>query len=257
MPERKGTVHARRLFFRKVDEDCLSEWYRYLSLYINALEIVSLEQKRPNLVELDRRVHITIPEEIRKRTPQHMIHQELADVMKWKLSRGKFRPLQKLVESNTSLSVVDASTDCFRYLNDGNWEEAFESITKLRGVGVATASALCSLLSPELCPFMADEVLESVNSESREYSMRSYTVMREQLLAKAAELGGDWNTELVGRAMWTCGVIESYELEKKSKLSGKKRPQSTASTCTTTSTSEKGTNESEDSSKLQSKRPKK
>lgn len=210
MPERKGSLHARALFHRPVDPDCLAEWKEFDANYHHALQILASENKRTDLVELDNYVHETLPELVRARSPPHLLHAELAQVMKWKLTRGKFRPLQKLVESNTSLSVMDASADSFRLLAKGDWDGAFDAMTQLRGVGVATASGIFSLIAPDICPFMADEVLEGVTSETREYSMRAYRAMRTALLAKAEELQTEgWNAERVGRALWSCAIINA------------------------------------------------
>lgn len=213
MPERKGTVFV-RLLFNKPVATSLEEWHRFDQSYPEALNILAnAESKRINLVELDDFVHIKLPSLVRSREPPHLLHSELSQVMAWKLTRGKFRPLQKLVESNSAMSVMDASAKAFHQLFEGNWEEAFDSITQLRGVGVATASAIFATLAPESCPFMADEILEGVTSEGRQYSMNAYFIMRNALLSKAKELGErEWTAERVGRALWTCAIISANEI---------------------------------------------
>ena len=43
-----------------------------------------------------------------------LTHGELADVMRWKLKRGKMRPLQKRVEANREESIVKATSKAFQ-----------------------------------------------------------------------------------------------------------------------------------------------
>ena len=81
----------------------------------------------------------------------------------------------------------------------------------MTGIGVATASAILCCLSPELVPFMADEVIEvATASGKRDYSMKTYVLMRESLIAKAAELGEDWTPEAVGVYNAVCMYVCMY-----------------------------------------------
>jgi hypothetical protein len=243
MPKRKGSSFARALFNKICSPTCIEEWKHYDLNYFEALNILTAQNSKIDLLELDVYVHETLLSSIRSRNPPHLLHAELAQIMKWKLTRGKFRPLQKLVESNTSVSVIDASSQAFQLLLEGKWEDAFDAMTQLRGVGVATASAIFSILAPDQCPFMADEVLEGVTSETREYSMRAYTVMRDALIAKAVELQEGWTADRVGRALWTCAIINASQPTTSRKRntstlpsnSSKDAANSTPATTTTTS----------------------
>lgn len=210
MPERKGSSYAKELFDKTLTEgQTREEWDRFDHSYEEALNIISAQKKKPELMELDRYVHQELPQIINSRTPAYMQHAELAQLMRWKLTRGKSRPLQKLVESNTTLSVIDASTASFHALANGKMEEAFDAIMRLRGVGVATASAIFAMLYPNLYPFMADEVIESVTNDGREYTMTIYCNMRNALMRKGEELG--WEPERVGRALWCCAVLNAHQ----------------------------------------------
>ena len=72
----------------------------------------------------------------------------------------------------------------------------------MKGIGVATASAIFCNFNSELCPFMADEVIDATTTGKIDYNIGVYTQMRLALIAKAKELGKEWNAELVGRALW-------------------------------------------------------
>lgn len=214
MPERKGSSFAKELFEKSISlPSTVAEWEQYDQSYQEALQIVANQKKKPELIEIDHFIHHELPPLINARTPPYLQHSELAQLMKWKLTRGKSRPLQKLVESNTSVSVIDASTTSFRFLQSGEIEEAFDSIMKLRGVGVATASAIFAILYPDRYPFMADEVIESVTNDGREYTMPIYNNMRNALINKGSELG--WNAERVGQALWSCAIISAHNAASK------------------------------------------
>lgn len=87
-----------------------------------------------------------------------------------KLSRGKFRPLQKLLDSNSPEEVVIFSTQAFEYMKNSepfgssvkkeahkNWKKAIKSLMNLKAVGVATY--ILAPFFPELVPFMSDEAM--------------------------------------------------------------------------------------------------
>ena len=202
MPERPGTVHARALF----ESESLMEWEKWFKLYHKAVETVAKKKKQTNLIDLDSFVYNELKEAALARTPPHMKLSELSDLMKWKLIRGKFRPLQKLVDSNSESAVNTHTEEGLKLLKDGNWIKAIDAFSKLKGIGVATASAIGSVFCPELCPFMADEVIECV-SVKRDYTMKIYKELQEQLVRKAAAIGSGWNAEMVSKALWSCAML--------------------------------------------------
>ena len=126
---------------------------------------------------------------------------------------GKFRPLQKLVDSNNSLEVVRISTAAFQYLSGSKWEQAFNSITALKGIGVATASAIFAPFRPDLIPFMADEVIDSTYTiGKRDYTMKVYKQVRDNCISKAKELGRGWDAEMVGKALWVRAMVAKHKI---------------------------------------------
>ncbi len=69
---------------------------------------------KKNLVELDQWWRNSLAPVIRGRTPPYITRSELSHVMKWKLTRGKMRPLQKLVDSNSDADVQALSLEAFQ-----------------------------------------------------------------------------------------------------------------------------------------------
>lgn len=206
MTERVGSKEARLLF----NDDNITEWNNMLDKYALAIGCVADSKHKKELVTIDKFIMIEWPEAVNCREPRHMTLLELSDFMKWKLTRGKARPLQKLVESNSNESVVAASSSAFARLAINDWEGAISSITRLKGIGVATASAILAPLSPDLCPFMADEVIEAATSCKRDYTLKIYRAVREALVSKAVTLGPNWNAEMVGKALWVKAMAQVY-----------------------------------------------
>jgi hypothetical protein len=110
--KRSGSIFGRDLFEKSVSSS-IQEWEKYDRSYDEALNTVAKLKKKPELVDLDRFLRNELPGLVLARSPPHLKHEEVAKIMKWKLTRGKMRPLQKLVESNSSSSVTDASTSAF------------------------------------------------------------------------------------------------------------------------------------------------
>lgn len=72
----------------------------------------------------------------------YVTHEELVQITKWKLFRGKTRPrLLDLVRINTELAVKQATQKAFKKLP--NLSSAITALTNLKGIGPATASGTC------------------------------------------------------------------------------------------------------------------
>lgn len=211
MSDRPGSQEARRLYRSPVD---VSEWKHCLDCYDTAVICVANGKSKSDLVQWDAYLWNQLVTDVNSRNPRHITLSELADVMRWKLARGKARPLQKLVESNPNSAVMKASMEAFRFLEAGKWEKAIDTISALKGIGVATATAIFAPFDPSI-PFMADETMEAAVSK-RDYTMKVYRELREALITKAAEIqsmdgsGGAWNGEKVGKALWVKAMIQVY-----------------------------------------------
>jgi hypothetical protein len=217
MSLRSGSLEARVLFAKKVNAEVAEEWSQFNEVaYLDAVQRVARDKKRPDLINLDHILYQELSDVVKARHPPHITHSELANMMKWKLARGQMRPLQKLVESNSTSAVIAATTRCLEQLqiisspsSSVDWEASLSALCALKGVGVATATAVLSVFVPNLCPFMADEVIDAVVvDEKRDYTIKIYRKVQKSLVAKAQELnqfeGKTWTAEQVGKALWTC-----------------------------------------------------
>jgi hypothetical protein len=156
--------------------------------------------------------------------------EELSTVIQWKFSKGKPRPLWKLIHSNSEESVKNASFQSFSVLSDvpvheddydfqrnkgseldSILKEAIEQFSVLKGIGPASATAFLSLYRPDLCIFMDDEVIECLYPGKRAYSVKIYLDINAKCRALAGGLGEGWNARRVGRALWTAARLSLCE----------------------------------------------
>lgn len=133
---------------------------------------------------------------------------ELVEIMKWKLTRGKMRPLLAKIEALDDSLVQQATTNAINCLRGGLDEErlrsAFDALTKpLKGVGPATASAVLAKWNTTI-PFMSDAGLIAVNGNTN-YKWPDYLKYYQGTQAKVAQL----NQDGVSQRMWTAKEVEA------------------------------------------------
>ncbi|XP_076312156.1 uncharacterized protein LOC143225884 isoform X2 [Tachypleus tridentatus] len=145
---------------------------------------------------------------ILSRKEPHIILEELIQITKWKLIRGKFRPrLMDLVKINTETAVKKTSIKAFRKLP--NISHAITALTTLKGVGPATASAILAAGYPEQVAFMADEsMLSTPGVEAADYTLAEYLNYHEQIKNCSDRLNkknpeGKWTPHKVELTLWT------------------------------------------------------
>jgi len=83
-------------------------------------------------------------------------------------SHGKFRPtLKSLVRQNTDEAVVEMTKDAFSVFRNSpdTVKASLTTLTKLRGIGPATASLILSVYDPETAPFFSDELFRWAHFE--------------------------------------------------------------------------------------------
>ncbi|XP_010486915.1 PREDICTED: uncharacterized protein LOC104764988 isoform X1 [Camelina sativa] len=207
-------------------------WKEALSSYESRIESLN----KPELVSLDQFYRNELPCLLHDRDPNpYLTTSELSQLMKWKLSRGKWRPrLLDFVSSLDDSVVKSASEKAFKSLPDIS--KAVKELTVLKGVGPATASAVLAAYAPDIAPFMSDEFYFWVNSNvegkamevalgsSKDYSLKQYLLFVTKLHDKSKELKlkGEWDGPSdIERALWSCTVRAKSQPEKSS--SGKKR----------------------------------
>ncbi|XP_076345292.1 uncharacterized protein LOC143244465 [Tachypleus tridentatus] len=145
---------------------------------------------------------------IHSRKDPHITHEELVQITKWKLIRGKFRPrLIDLVRINTETAVKQTSKKAFRKLP--NVISAITALTTLKGVGPATASAILSAAYPEQVAYMADEsMLATPGVEAIDYTLEEYLNYHKQIKTCCDRLNKKnpeekWTPHKVELALWT------------------------------------------------------
>lgn len=194
-------------------------WQSMLRNYDEAVRRVAESKKKPDLVALDQWLWKEFPLAVGERSPPHCTKEELARIMQWKLLRGKNRPaLLNLINQNEESAVRAVSQEAFRLLFSSKegpitgWKSSLIKLTELRGVGPATASAILAPLdTTSSIPFMADETLEAVTNQKREYTLRVYECMHQALQEVCVgQLGGQMRPEQAGKALWTAAMLSIH-----------------------------------------------
>lgn len=181
-----------------------------LTQYPEALQSMadSKKSKSETLIKLDKWFQNDLPKKIKSRGKEaHITHEEIVQTIKWKLARGKFRPrLKDLITMNTPRMVVQESKKSFRNLFKRNdLEAAIQSLSSLKGVGPAMASAIITAAAPEIAPFMADECLLSMpDIEGIDYTMKEYM----KYVEKTRECVERLNSQSQGSPQWTPHTVE-------------------------------------------------
>ncbi|XP_013786904.1 uncharacterized protein LOC106470874 [Limulus polyphemus] len=188
------------------------QWNYALSLYKEVLKLKAAKRtskKGPEeLINLDNWYQEQLKKTIHSRKDPHITHEELVQITKWKLIRGKFRPrLVDLVRINTETAVKQTSKKAFRKLP--NVTSAITALTTLKGVGPATASAILTAAYPEQVAYMADEsMLSTPGVEAIDYTLEEYLNYHEQIKTCCDRLNkknpeGKWTPHKVELALWT------------------------------------------------------
>jgi hypothetical protein len=133
---------------------------------------------------------------------------DLVEIMRWKLTRGKMRPLLKKIEALTEQEVQLATyngINCLRAeINDDHIRAALNALSKpLKGIGPATASAVLALWNHAL-PFMSDAGLIATGN-NLDYTVPTYLKYYHTLTAKVNQLNTDGHTN----RQWTAKEVEA------------------------------------------------
>ncbi|KAL8684084.1 MAG: hypothetical protein Q9224_006630, partial [Gallowayella concinna] len=93
---------------------------------------------------------------------------EVQSLVEWKLKFGTYRPsLAKLVASNPVEDVRKTTSSAFSLMSDDpDPSKAISTLSKLKGIGPATASLLLSCYDPETIPFFSDELFRWLHWQS-------------------------------------------------------------------------------------------
>jgi hypothetical protein len=160
----------------------------------------------------------------------YLTHAEMVKLIKWKLTRGKYRPaLEAYVRGNPQSLVHEATQECYTILkpdlrdaevpDQATIKEAMKAACKMKGVGPALSSALLALARPKTLPYMADEVIvHGVGILTPpKYSDKEYITLAQKVQERMAELQEDedaanakclQSAEHFEMASWAHGVLK-------------------------------------------------
>ena len=154
------------------------------------------------LAGLDRWYRDELPALIASRGAAHLTHAELVRLTEWKMARGVWRaPNLVLVRGNDPAAVGETSTLALAKIPHPTAPVA--ELSKLRGVGPATASAAVAAAAPHLYPFFDELVAAQLPGLGPvAWTLGYYARYADALRSAAGELGGDWTPVLLERALW-------------------------------------------------------
>lgn len=189
-------------------QDALSRYEIVLALESDRKQLKKRASEGEDLVSLDLFWREGLVASVRGRDTMYLTREELIKVMKWKLTRGKFRPLLKKLEMNSGLLVEQCSRAAFSLAESGDIDGAMRELCALTCVGPATASAVLAPFYPSDAPFMDDVPLMLLH-ENPKYTAKEYKDLRAELKRMATELGGGLTAEGVGRALFVVALASA------------------------------------------------
>lgn len=197
------------------ESDDIKLWIEYLSKYKKTINLIAKKKKNEELIKLDKWLWKDLKNDVYNRYNKNKLEglyltkKELSCIMKWKLMRGKNRPIQKLIDSNDDNFVKLCTQNALTLLNNSG-KKAIKELTKLKGVGIATASIILSVFCPKTYPFMSDEVIKSVYNGKIGYTNKIYETIQKNLLEKMNKINNNNQTgitvEMLGKALWVASV---------------------------------------------------
>lgn len=176
-----------------------STWEAALDNYPAVIEAQGVADLEP----LDRWYREELPGIVAAREPPCLEPDEVADVVRWKMKRGEWRPRNlALVRANDPALVRQKSIDAFSLAPDVR--RAITRMSELGGIGPATASALLAVYRGDVFPFLDDLVGQAIEElgEPR-FALPYYLRYAEALRQRATALGRPWTAQRVGLALWS------------------------------------------------------
>jgi hypothetical protein len=173
-------------------------WRTELARYTEVIQAQGVAR----LPELDAWVRDDLPKLIAARSRPHVTHAEMVRVTEWKMARGIWRPRNlALVRGNDPAEVERVSTAALARIPHPS--EPIALMSKLAGVGPATASAVVSAAAPEVYPFFDELVAAQIPGLGQvTFTPKEYARYADALRERAAALGHGWSPVDVERALW-------------------------------------------------------
>lgn len=193
-------------------ETDLARWSSALAHYPAAIETHGVNR----LPELDAWYRQELPGILAARVAEghgRLTHGELVRVTEWKMKRGVWRARNLvLVRGNAADEVEHASTAAFAALPD--LRKPLTALTKLAGVGPATASAVLAAVRPDLFPFFDDVIAAQIPGLGPvAFTIAYYARYAAQLRDRATALGPPWTAHQVGQALWASAAYGMRSVE--------------------------------------------
>ncbi|KAL8350401.1 hypothetical protein RB601_001220 [Gaeumannomyces tritici] len=169
---------------------------RYPALIQAISDTKGAKHGQKTLAELDDFRYVAAPKLFAPgKTWKQMELDDIKVLVDWKLRHGKFRPtLMKLVSQNdpsTAEKMVKEALEAYAKNKDAT--QAVEALSKLRGIGPATASLLLAVHDPDKVVFFADEAYWWLccggRKSSIKYNIREYQSLERAMRLLAARLG--------------------------------------------------------------------
>lgn len=195
-----GWANMVDIAFSSPEDITLEEFRDALAKYDQLIETVSASKGakpgQKTLKELDQYRYVEAPALFSLASSRRAM--QLGDVqilVEWKLKHGKFRPtLMKLVTSNDQAFVRNmAETALDIYSKSSDTSAAVDALTKLKGIGPATASLLLAVHDPQNIIFFADEAFYWLCSHGKrdhiKYNAKEYKELHENSQKLARRLG--------------------------------------------------------------------
>jgi len=188
----------------EVEKIELNHWKHLLSLeaFNNAIKTIAEKKNKPILISLTEYYNNIYPLNIVRN--QYISKEDLVQVFNYKITRGKFRPLLKLIMANDEKTIIEVSKFALVLLKQGKILESITALTKLSGVGPATSSMLLAALDGN-APFMDDSVLELIVGQ-RKYTLNEFEIIKKELTKASIVLSKLLNTNIlpedIGRAIF-------------------------------------------------------
>jgi hypothetical protein len=151
---------------------------------------------------------------------------QLLDLVKWKFAVGKPRPQNLgLLRCNTEDAVKECSRNAVQLARNidmqasvsktGEWtthgksaiQNAMNEMTKLKGVGPATATAVLCRVRPDVFCYLYDEVIDCFEPK-RDYTLNVYLRVNSRCLQLAKTLGEEeWTTARIATVLWIAARV--------------------------------------------------
>ncbi|KAK2046917.1 hypothetical protein LZ31DRAFT_180469 [Colletotrichum somersetense] len=182
------------------DNMSCKEFQKLLANYDPLIDSISdskgAKAGQKTLRELDQFRYVEAPALFSQEEPKRaMNHEDVKCLVDWKLRHGKFRPmLMKLVASNDPSTVqetVKKAIDNYRDMAD--LSAALNLLTKMKGIGPATASLILAVHYPHNVLFFSDEayywLCNKGQKASIKYNMEEYEALNSQARKLLKRLG--------------------------------------------------------------------